>query len=255
MLPPAWVRITRLRAAWRPLSAAGLPVPSLGWAGPLGKRHAWRTAPAGHGDLVAQRRTDAALSWPYDGPQAGPGARRAARWLPPRCRRRAAQSPPWQGLATRVWIRRNGGPRRARNRAMASSWCRPSGGRRLKPLADASLVAADGGRCHIAWNCRAAKQDWGLQDVLQVTPTGGTKAAPLSWFMGHVAYRLQADRRQPAPDSRILDWPAACRGSPYVEERRQMLPEKPEPLLWRQMRTKVACCGRRHAVQPSFSLS
>jgi hypothetical protein len=35
----------------------------------------------------------------------------------------------------------------------------------------------------------------------------------------------------------------------------QMLPEKPEPILLRQMLNKVACLGRIHAVQPSFSLS
>jgi putative transposase len=49
--------------------------------------------------------------------------------------------------------------------------------------------------------------------------------------MVNVAYRLRADMHQPAPDSRVLDLKADCRGYTYVEETRQRLPEKPEPVL------------------------
>jgi len=34
-----------------------------------------------------------------------------------------------------------------------------------------------------------------------------------------------------------------------------MLPEKPEPVLLRRILNKVACLGRIHASQPSFSFS
>jgi putative transposase len=122
-------------------------------------------------------------------------------------------------------------------------------------LAYASRVDYEGLRCHIEFNFRAAKPYWGLEDCMHVTPTGGTNAANLAWFMGNVAYRLQADRRQHDPDYSILDLKADCRGSKYVEEMLHMLPEKPEPILLRQMLNKVACLGRIHAVQPSFSLS
>jgi putative transposase len=47
------------------------------------------------------------------------------------------------------------------------------------------------------------------------------------------------------------DW----RGSKYVEETIQMLPEKPEPVLWAKMLNRVAGLGRIHATQPSFSFS
>ena len=90
---------------------------------------------------------------------------------------------------------------------------------------------------------------------MNVTPTGGTNAANLSLFMVNVAYRLQMARRQHDPDYSILDVKADCRGYKYVEETIQMLPEKPEPILLRQILNKVACLGRIHTARPAFSLS
>jgi putative transposase len=74
-------------------------------------------------------------------------------------------------------------------------------------------------------NFRDAKQYWGLEDVMNVTPTGATNAANLSLFMVHVAYRLRADVHSRDSDSSVLDLKADCRGSKYVEETIQMLPE------------------------------
>ncbi len=90
---------------------------------------------------------------------------------------------------------------------------------------------------------------------MNVTPTGVTNAANLSLFMVNVADRLRADMRQRDPDYSVLDLQADCRGSKDVEETIQMLPEKPEPILLRQILNKVAGLGRIHASQPSFSFS
>ena len=122
-------------------------------------------------------------------------------------------------------------------------------------LAYAPLVDYYGLRFQIEFNFRDAKQYWGLEDFMNVTPTGVTNAANLSLFMVNVAYRLRADGHPRAPAYSVLDLKADWRGSKYVEETIKMLPEKPEPILLRQMRNKVACLGRIHAVQPSFSLS
>jgi putative transposase len=94
-----------------------------------------------------------------------------------------------------------------------------------------SLVDDDGRRCQIEFNFRDAKPYWGLEDCMNVTPTGVTKAANLALFMVNVAYRLRADMHQPAPDSRVLDLQADCRGYKSVDETIPMLPEKPEPVL------------------------
>ncbi len=122
-------------------------------------------------------------------------------------------------------------------------------------LAYASLVDYYGLRFQIEFNFRDAKQYWGLEDFMHVTPTGVTNAANLSLFMVNVAYRLQADMRQRDPDYSVLDLKADCRGYKYVEETIKMLPEKPEPILLRQILDRVACLGRIHIPQPSFSFS
>lgn len=73
--------------------------------------------------------------------------------------------------------------------------------------------------------------------------------------MVHVASRLQADTPQPAPDSSVLALQADCRGATDVEETLPMLPAQPQPVVLRQRLPKVACGGRLHAPQTSFSFS
>ena len=122
-------------------------------------------------------------------------------------------------------------------------------------LAYAPLVDYYGLRFQIEFNFRDAKQYWGLEDFMNVTPTGVTKAANLSLFMVNVVYRLRADVQSRDPDYSVLDLKADCRAYKYVEETIKMLPEKPEPVLFRQILHKVAGLGRIHASQPSFSFS
>ena len=110
-------------------------------------------------------------------------------------------------------------------------------------------------RFQIEFNFRDAKQYWGLEDFMNVTPTGVTHAANLSLFMVNVAYQLRTDVRQRAPDYSVLDLKADCRGYKYVEETIKMLPEKPEPVLFTKILNQVAGLGRIHAPQASFSFS
>ncbi len=120
---------------------------------------------------------------------------------------------------------------------------------------DAPLVDYDRLRCQIALNFRDAKQYGGLEDFMNVPPTGVINAAHLSLFMVNVAYRLRADGHPRDPDYRVLDLQADCRGYKYVEETIQMLPEKPEPVLFAKILDHVTSLGRIHAVQPTFSFS
>ena len=110
-------------------------------------------------------------------------------------------------------------------------------------------------RFQIEFNFRDAKQYWGLEDFMHVTPTGVTNAANLALFMVNVAYRLRAGLHPPDPDYSVLDLKADCRGYKYVEETIKLLPEKPEPVLLAKMLNQVACLGRIHASQPVFSFS
>ena len=122
-------------------------------------------------------------------------------------------------------------------------------------LAYAPLVDYDGRQCQIECNFRDAKQYWGLEDFMHVTPTGVTNAANLSLFMVNVAYRLRADVHPCNPDYSVLDLKADCRGYKYVEETIQMLPEKPAPVLFAKILNQVTGLGRIHISQPSFSFS
>ena len=110
-------------------------------------------------------------------------------------------------------------------------------------------------RFQIEFNFRDAKQYWGLEDFMHVTPTGVTNAANLALFMVNVAYRLRAGIHPPDSDYSVLDLKADCRGYKYVEETIKLLPEKPEPVLFAKMLNQVACLGRIHASQPVFSFS
>ena len=122
-------------------------------------------------------------------------------------------------------------------------------------LAYAPLVDYYGLRFQIEFNFRDAKQYWGLEDFMNVTPTGVTNAANLSLFMVNVAYCLRADGHSYDPDYSVLDLKADCRGYKYVEETIKRLPEKPEPVLLAKILKQVAGLGRIHATPPSFSFS
>jgi putative transposase len=122
-------------------------------------------------------------------------------------------------------------------------------------LSAAQIVDYYSLRFQLEFNFRDAKQYWGLEDFMNITPMGVTNAANLSLFMVNVAYCLRTDSHPQDADYSVLDLKADCRGYKYVEETIKLLPEKPEPVLLRQILNKVAGLGRIHASQPSFSFS
>ena len=115
------------------------------------------------------------------------------------------------------------------------------------------LIDYYGLRFQIEFNFRDAKQYWGLEDFMNVTPVAVTNAANLSLFMVNLSARLLRDFRQQNPDYSILDLKAHCRGYKYVDETIKMLPQKPEPVLLAQIFSQVALLGRIHIAQPCFS--
>jgi putative transposase len=131
---------------------------------------------------------------------------------------------------------------------------RPAPPRELEftPAGTAEFVICD----HtMEFHFRDAKQYWGLEDFMHVTPTGVTNAANLSWFMVNVAYHSRADGHPHDSGYSVLDLKADYRGYKYVEETIQMLPEKPEPVLLAKILNQVTSLGRIHAARPAFSFS
>jgi putative transposase len=266
-LTPELSRITARLDALLKLLAGIIPLTYLVLDGHFGHHNALHMARQSHLHLISKLRCDAALYFPYAGPYAGRGPRRKygskgdygnmpAKYLKEttvegHIKTRVYQAPLLhkefaQPLNVVIITKLN-----LRTQAQAHVILFSSD----LTLAYAPLVDDYSLRFQIEFNFRDAKQYWGLEDFMNVTPMGVTNAANLSLFMVNVAYRLQADVRQRDPDYSILDLKADCRGYTYVEETIQMLPEKPEPVLLGQILHKVACLGRIHAAQPSCSFS
>src|SRR6266446_1566392 len=266
-LTPELSRIQAMLEAMLHLLAKVLPGTSLVLDGHFGNHNALYMARQGHLHLMAKLRGDAALYFPYTGPYAGRGPHRKyghkvdydnipvpylkETTVEGHIQTRLSQAQLLHKefahpLNVVIIVKTN-----LRTQAQAHVLLFSSD----LTLAYTSLIDYYGLRFQIEFNFRDAKQYWGLEDVMNVTPTGVTNAANLSLFMVNVAYRLRTDSHQHAPDYSVLDLKADCRGSKYVEETIKMLPEKPEPVLLAKILNQVTGLGRIHASQPSFSFS
>jgi len=242
-LTPELLRLTGMLEALLKLIAGFLPVTYWLLDGHFGNHNALHIARQSNLHLSSKLRGDAALYFPYAGPFAGRGPRRKyghqvdATNMPEKYLKettveghihtRVYQAQLLhkefaQPLNVAIIVKTNLHTQAQAHIILFSSDL---------TLASASLVDYYGLRFQIEFNFRDAKQYWGLEDFMTVTPTGVTHAANLSLFMVNVAYRLQADVCQHDPDYSILDLKADCRGYKYVEETIKLLPEKPEPLL------------------------
>ncbi len=266
-LTPELGRITAMLDTLLQLIAGVLPLTYLVLDGHFGHSKALHMARQANLHLISKLRCDAALYFPYEGPYAGRGPHRKYG------RKVDYDNIPGQYLKettveghiqTRLYqaqlLHKEFAPplnvviiakTNLRTQAHAHVILFSSD----LALAYASLVDYYGLRFQIEFNFRDAKQYWGLEDFMNVTPTGVTNAANLSLFMVNVAHCLRADGQLRAPDYSILDLKADCRGYKYVEETIKMLPEKPEPILLAKILHQVASLGRIHTSRPSFSLS
>jgi len=266
-LTPELVRIKAMLTALLHLIATVLSVTYLVLDGHFGNHNALHMARQCGLHLISKLRCDAALYFPYTGPYAGRGPRRKYGHkvdydhLPVHYLKETTME---GHIETRLYqmqllhkefvhplnvviIAKTNLRTQARAHVILFS--------SDVALAYTSLVDYYGLRFQIEFNFRDAKQYWGLEDFMNVTPTGVTNAAHLSLFMVNVAYRLRADSHLPDPDYSVLDLKADCRGAKYVEETIKLLPEKPEPILLAKILNQVASLGRIHAAQPPFSLS
>jgi hypothetical protein len=266
-LTPELGRIAGWLDALLHLIAGLIPLTYLVLDGHFGNSNALQMARQSHLHLISKLRYDAALYFPYTGPYAGRGPQRKYGDkvdyddLPRQCLKETTVEGQiktciyqlqllhkefTQPLNVVIIVKMN-----LRTQARAHVVLFSSD----LALAYASLVDYYGLRFQIEFNFRDAKQYWGLEDFMHVTPTGVTNAANLSLFMVNVAYRLRADSSSRDAAYSVLDLKADCRGYKYVEETIKMLPEKPEPILLAKIRNQVAGLGRIHAAQASFSFA
>jgi putative transposase len=266
-LTPELGRIAGWLDALLHLIAGVIPLTYLVLDGHFGNHHALQMARQSHLHLISKLRYDAALYVPYSGPYAGRGPHRKYGpkidydHLPGHYLKETTVEGHIQTCVYQAQLLHKEFQQPLNVVIIAKTNLRTQARAHVVlfssdlDLAYASLVDYYGLRFQIEFNFRDAKQYWGLEDFMNVTPTGVTNAANLSLFMVNVAYRLRTDGHPRDPDYSVLDLKADWRGYKYVEETIQMLPEKPEPILLCQILNKVAGLGRIHASQPSFSFS
>jgi putative transposase len=120
-------------------------------------------------------------------------------------------------------------------------------------LAQDTLIDYYSLRFQIEFNFRDAKQFWGLEDFMNVSPTAVTNAANLSLFMVDVSQVLMCYYRSDDLDCSVLDLKAHYRGYRYVMETIKMLPQRPNPNLVAQLFQKATTIGRIHIAKMSLS--
>jgi len=264
---PELQRIAGWLDALLQLIATVLSVTYLVLDGHFGNHNALQMARQCGLHLISKLRCDAALYFPYTGPYAGRGPHRKYghkvdyTHLPGRYLQETTVEGHIQTCVYQVQLLHKGFPQPLNVVIIVKTNLRTQARAHVVlfssdlALAYAPLVDYYGLRFQIEFNFRDAKQYWGLEDFMNVTPTGVTNAANLSLFMVNVAYRLQADGHARDPAYSVLDLKADYRGYKYVEETIKMLPEKPEPVLLAKILNQVAGLGRIHATQPFFSFS
>jgi putative transposase len=102
-------------------------------------------------------------------------------------------------------------------------------------------------RFQIEFNFRDAKQFWGLEDFMNVNQTPVYNAANLAMFMVNLSQVLLGHFRPTCPTFSVNDLKAYFRGQKYVAETLKLLPQKPEPIFIDQIFAHIAQIGSINA--------
>jgi hypothetical protein len=102
-------------------------------------------------------------------------------------------------------------------------------------------------RFQIEFNFRDAKQFWGLEDFMNVHQTPVYNAANLAMFMVNLSQVLIGHFRPTCPTFSVNDLKAHFRGRKYVTETLKLLPQKPEPIFIDQIYARIAQFGSINA--------
>lgn len=264
---PELARIAGWLDAVRHLIAGVVAVTYVVLDGHFGNHHALRMVREGGLHLISKLRCDAALSLPYAGDYAGRGPRRkyGAKidydHLPASTLKASTVAGHSKTCIYQAHLLHKEFPHPLHVVIIVKTNLRTQARAHVVlfssdlDLAYTALVDYDGLRFQIELNFRDAKQYWGLEDFMTITPTGVTNAANRSLFMVNVASCLRADVPEQDADYSVLDLKADWRGSKYVEETIKFLPEKPEPVLLAKILDHVTSLGRIHTAQPAFSFA
>jgi hypothetical protein len=102
-------------------------------------------------------------------------------------------------------------------------------------------------RFQIEFNFRDAKQFWGLEDFMNVNQTPVYNAANLAMFMVNLSQVLLGHFRPTCPTFSVNDLKAYFRGRKYVAKTLKLLPQMPEPIFIDQIFAHIAQIGSINA--------
>jgi len=265
VLSPELLRIRAMLAAQLKLMAGLIPLTYLVLDGHFGHHAALHMVRQLGLHLISKLRCDSALYLPYTGPYQGHGPHRQYgekldyRHLPDQCLKQTTSE---GQIETRIYqlqaLHKDfGQPLNVvvivKANLQTQAWAHVVLFSSDLALAYDKLIDYYRLRFQIEFNFRDAKQYWGLEDFMNVSETAVTNAANLSLFMVNLSQRLLSDLRSTDPECSLLDLKALCRGSKYVAEAIEMLPQKPEPILLARIFNKLAALGRIHGRQPTFN--
>ncbi len=215
--------------------------------------------------LISKLRNDSALSYPYDGPDAGRGPHRiyGERIDPTAIPERVLKQTSVEGdIETRIY----------QVEARHETFDQP-----LNVVVIVKHHQTTGKQAHVylfstdrilTWDVlrddyqlrfpieftfRDAKQYGGLEDFMVITEAAVTNAMNLAFFMVNLSRRLMRDRRDTDPNRSVRDLKAHYRGRSYAEDVIKLLPEKPEPGLLQRILAAITGIGRIYPlpVEPS----
>ena len=98
-------------------------------------------------------------------------------------------------------------------------------------------------RFQIEFNFRDAKQYWGLDDFMNVSPQAVTNAINLAFLMINLSHVMLQPYREHEPLFSIIDLKAQFQARRYLTETIKMLPEMPEPDLISRIWQRLARFG------------
>jgi hypothetical protein len=266
ILTPELQRIQAMLQATLRALAGWLPLTYLALDGHFGNHNALHMVRQCGLHLISKFRSDVALYWPYEGPYAKRGARRkygdrvTARHLPDQYLKQRTVE---RGLETRVYQATLLHEQFAqalnvviivKTNLQTQAWARVILFSSDLTLAWDKLIAYYHLRFQIEFNFRDAKQQWGLEDFMNVTERAVTNAANLSLFMVNVSECLRRQWRPEGAEFSILDLKAYYRGRKYVTETLKLLPQKPDKSLIAQILCVIAGLGSIHPI-PTHSAS
>jgi len=102
-------------------------------------------------------------------------------------------------------------------------------------------------RFQLEFNFRDAKQFWGLEDFMNVNQLPVYNAANLAMFMVNVSQVLIRHWRPTCPTFSVNDLKAHFRGRKYVTETLKLLPQLPEPIFIKRIFANIAQIGSINA--------